>query len=558
MSIKLDFNRVFANIYSRLFNDVYSKLTENISFAEPASYIIFTDGSKYYAKNGGTGVIEYSDADATKVIQFAIDKANAVGGGKVFIREGTYILSTSIYMKSNVVLEGAGTLTLLKLKDNATGGATIEGRTKMFVIGGKVNNVVLRNFKIDGNKANQSEIVNGIWFRYSENIVIENLTIENMNGPGIALEPARKILVLGCRVINTASTGIIVGDFPGDTFHPEDIIIVDNYVDTTGPLFPDGIAVGGRPVNRAVIANNVVKNAGDVGIEVQTLDSGNIGYDFIVEGNIVINSDKVGISVNGSNGGVIERFSVHNNIVDTAKLYGINIVNANNGDVSLNVVYNIPNPDNVSGAGVGIRIKDSNRIDVIGNKVLSTESVGFSVGGSLNKIIANYMENTSTGIYVAGSNHVVAFNIFKDPKTPRHSVMLDGATYVLVFNNMIVNNNGYAQGISESGTADYNVIMHNDVKTAVSPKISKVGANTVVKYNIGYYTEKSGVATIPAGSTRVTVSHGLIQAPSKVLITPLGQPLGKLWVENITSTSFDIVTDTAPTADLNVSWQAEV
>jgi len=75
-------------------------------------------------------------------------------------------------------------------------------------------------------------------------------------------------------------------------------------------------------------------------------------------------------------------------------------------------------------------------------------------------------------------------------------------------------------------------------------------------YGVGW--QASSIATISAGSTRVTVSHGLKTAPSKVLITPLNQPPGKLWVENITSTSFDIVTDTAPTSDLKVSWYAEV
>ena len=75
--------------------------------------------------------------------------------------------------------------------------------------------------------------------------------------------------------------------------------------------------------------------------------------------------------------------------------------------------------------------------------------------------------------------------------------------------------------------------------------------------NVGY-TRNKGVATITAGTTRVTVNHGLIFAPNKVFLTPLGQPPGKLWVENITSTSFDIVTDTAPTVNLNVSWYAEV
>ena len=72
-----------------------------------------------------------------------------------------------------------------------------------------------------------------------------------------------------------------------------------------------------------------------------------------------------------------------------------------------------------------------------------------------------------------------------------------------------------------------------------------------------YKRRNSGNATIGAGSTRITVSHNLVTTPSKILITPLGSPPGKLWVENITATSFDIVTDTAPTADLNVAWYAE-
>jgi hypothetical protein len=74
----------------------------------------------------------------------------------------------------------------------------------------------------------------------------------------------------------------------------------------------------------------------------------------------------------------------------------------------------------------------------------------------------------------------------------------------------------------------------------------------------GVQWQASGTATIAAGSTRVTVNHGLIVAPSKVLITPLNQPPGRLWVENITSTSFDIATDTASTANLTVAWYAEV
>ena len=79
----------------------------------------------------------------------------------------------------------------------------------------------------------------------------------------------------------------------------------------------------------------------------------------------------------------------------------------------------------------------------------------------------------------------------------------------------------------------------------------------IVKENYGYLTENSGTATIPAGSTRVTVEHGLVSAPTKVLVTPKAN-IGAVWVENITDTSFVIVCETAPASDVEVMWYAEV
>jgi len=94
----------------------------------------------------------------------------------------------------------------------------------------------------------------------------------------------------------------------------------------------------------------------------------------------------------------------------------------------------------------------------------------------------------------------------------------------------------------------------------------KVGnATKLALYNARYYggiivpelNINKGIESIPANSTRVRVTHFLNKPPSRIQITPLSQPPGKLWVENITATSFDIVTDTAPTADLQVAWYAE-
>jgi hypothetical protein len=67
----------------------------------------------------------------------------------------------------------------------------------------------------------------------------------------------------------------------------------------------------------------------------------------------------------------------------------------------------------------------------------------------------------------------------------------------------------------------------------------------------------AGAATISAGSTSVTVNHGLLAAPSKVLVTPTAN-VGAVWVESITSTSFTIRCSTAPSADTTVYWYAEL
>ena len=67
------------------------------------SYIIWTDGTNYYAKNGKTGQIDYSGTDAAKVIQSAIQNMTS---GIIFVKSGTYSISDTIRLKSNIALLG--------------------------------------------------------------------------------------------------------------------------------------------------------------------------------------------------------------------------------------------------------------------------------------------------------------------------------------------------------------------------------------------------------------------------------------------------------------------
>ena len=83
-----------------------------------------------------------------------------------------------------------------------------------------------------------------------------------------------------------------------------------------------------------------------------------------------------------------------------------------------------------------------------------------------------------------------------------------------------------------------------------------VDENTKIKNNYGYTTEKSGVVLLPANSNRVRVLHGLVKKPVKIMLTP--QSNIRVWVENITEKSFDIVAETPPASNIFISWYAEL
>jgi hypothetical protein len=112
--------------------------------------------------------------------------------------------------------------------------------------------------------------------------------------------------------------------------------------------------------------------------------------------------------------------------------------------------------------------------------------------------------------------------------------------------------------IDDSGAGPGNtVIVEPGSRLWSQSEAGKVAATKCRVVDLRPGASASGAATIPAGSTSVTVNHGLLAAPSKVLVTPTAN-VGAVWVESITSTSFTIRCSTAPSADTTVYWYAEL
>jgi len=137
------------------------------------------------------------------------------------------------------------------------------------------------------------------------------------------------------------------------------------------------------------------------------------------------------------------------------------------------------------------------------------------------------------------------------------------ATYACNYNEIIncailstkAGTSGYA--IKTVTNVDYTRIENCRAKWNGGGGLSLVDSSPIFGRNYEQIaTVNSGTATITAGSTSVTVNHGLVSSPSKILVTPYADT--RFWVSNKTATSFDINIPSALASDADFDWEAEV
>ena len=167
---------------------------------EAGSYIIFTDGANFYAKNGITGRIDFQGTDAASVIQAAIDALTK--GGTIYLKEGLYPISKTINITNNGVrIVGAGAPPFQEPLE--TGTVPVHGTvlypTPDFALGNYIfssvdtvhgrSGVEIRNLMIYGKDPTGTTRANAVYALNNYHLTIENVDVMCAYSDAIDLMP---------------------------------------------------------------------------------------------------------------------------------------------------------------------------------------------------------------------------------------------------------------------------------------------------------------------------------------------------------------------------------
>lgn len=199
---------------------------------------------------------------------------------------------------------------------------------------------------------------------------------------------------------------------------------------------------------------------------------------------------------------------------------------------------------------------------------IKANSVGVDVTGTYHsKIHANFVQACVNQGIISDTRSMTWGNMCDGNCTATGAI----SNYLMKGNyGILFGNQGYFTGV----LGDYNAVTDSAGWGAMIANNYFVGAqvqevyqnggvrNSTVRNNQGYYTEKSGTATLLSASTSIVVSHSLNTTPAAgdIMVTPMETwgNMTKFWIDTYTSTQFTIHADIAPGADTDFAWKAIV
>ncbi len=441
-------------------------------------------GAVYNVMHPDVGAKGDGATDDTAAIQTAINAVNTLGGGKVILPKGTYLIATTLNLKANVELVGIGQTSVIKAKANFGDIPLIRNAVNQPPNDeSRDNGLRITGLYIDGNKAN-------------------NATATEFSHC-IALESPVDVVVEKCFCINPKGDGVYIGrrSGAGTDVIPERITVRDC---TVNGAARQGIAVTeGRHVE--VVENYVL--SGDLhGIDLEANNASSIHDGIVVSRNIIAGNGggvQYGIAVNTT--GVASGVSViQNHIMDQAGI-GIGFRGCKGLSIAQNVILDPSgagistisssvSADAVSIVGNVIRGAGSNGIalaaDPAAEPVLVADNVIIDISAEMGINLTNYVngaiikanliENAaSRGIYFTGCQKLLLVGNMCLNCGSSGIGFAENNTYCLLVGNICEGNT--AEGINENAsvsTNDYNVFIANDCRgNTGSDFVRGAGAN---------------------------------------------------------------------------------
>ena len=498
-------------------------------------------GISYYV--GLTTNSEYlCDGTADNVqIQAALDAASTAGGGIVHLGVGTFSLSQYIKIPTDVILEGSGFGTILKLADGVISSSITDAliRTAVILPNGiqllsanysTTYRCQIRNLKVDANRAGQTSLAGnelyGIQFQWVNNARIENVWVINTHSSGIGVWPSNPVtkvdaetVVHGCRVENnnasvagqTLDAGIFVSNGTGQ---PSKVIVSDciSVGNRNGYCIED--TNGGVMINNCIGASNF-----NYGLTFHTATH------CTVNGGFYYLNTYDGIGTTGAG----ERWHTLNGVQCYKNLrYGANL---------------------------------GHDYSVVGGQFVDNDSAGIVISSTVN--------NTITGAIIAGNGGIVS------PTTPYGVYIIHGSlTDQNTITGCFFGNDYYSYRIADSQTygifevgacsGNYSgntFATYGSTQTAFNRGVASI---SIIRNNKGFVTENSGTGTIASGTTSAVITHGLGVTPTlddlSIIFGEQGTAdYGRWWISTITSTQFTLnVSADVGVSNLDFAWRAVV
>lgn len=312
-----------------------------------------------------------SGQDVTNAILAALSAASS-GEAEVYAPGGTWIYSSDLPVSNNITVRGAGRSTIFK----TASGSTANG----FKASG-VAHVVFKDFQMDGNSANvtyagQYNVLHGgtgitydhlqpIYILNSDDVTVENCYIHDTFSSGIMAQGSTNLIFRGNRLKACGDNQIYVRAVDASPYTPCQNVTIANNVCNSGGF--SGIQVLGSSYI-AITGNVCSNNGGLVGSSGQgdgigsegashVVISGNVCFNNGIQGIEIRETEEIGVPHAKSSHIVISGNECYGNTSSNGDAGGISISDADDIEVSGNIVYGNYYGININGganAGMGV------------------------------------------------------------------------------------------------------------------------------------------------------------------------------------------------------------